>query len=120
MAIPSTASRWQPAPPTDGKPQNQGALEEIPIPLWSAVASVVKAYPWLNRLRLRYGLFPHHEHIARNGSGPRSGCAASAQRNRPIVALTVPLLRRLPRRGAPSQGRSVTLCAPGVVSENTS
>jgi len=57
-------------------------------------------------------------HIARNGSGPRSGCDANVQRKRSIVASTVRLLLRLPLRGAPSEG-AASLYVP-LVPEKTS
>src|ERR1700716_167201 len=101
MAIPSTASRWQPAPPTDGEQQNQGLPQRVLIP---RVVLRSEGFSWLDRLRPRYWFFLHHEHIARNGSGPRSGGDANAQRKRPTVASTVRLLLRLPLRGAPSEG----------------
>src|ERR1700732_597062 len=104
MAIPSTASPWQPAPPTDGKPANQGAREEILIPLASSVSSVVKAFLARSVQATRLVFSPDHEHIARNGSGSRSGCDRNAQRKRPIVASTVRRQLRLPLRGAPGEG----------------
>ena len=115
MAIPSTASRWQPAPPTDGEQQNQGLPQRVLIP---RVVLRSEGFSWLDRLWPRSWFFLHHEHIARNGSGPRSGGDANAQRKRPTVASTVRLLLRLPLRGAPSEG-AASLHAPGLVSENT-
>ena len=112
MAIPSTASRWQPAPPTDGEQQTHcGGNPD---------SSVVKAFPGSNRLRPRCWVFLHHEHIARHGSGPRPGCDAtcSAKASHRGLNSATPAAAASARHT--ERGRSVTLCASEIRSGNSS
>ena len=115
MAIASTASRWQPAPPTDGKQQNQGIPEEILIPLWFSVVRL----PGSTGSGRGAGFCPIRAHCAQwlwTSIRLRRKCSAKAF-HRGFNSAT-PAAASSARRT--ERGRSVTLCAPGVVSEKTS